>query len=214
MSVSRRFVLVPSAVRRFIGAASSLAFLSLAPPVRGEERAPSVWVERPNAVRSAGMVYVSLPAALGDLPAIRGDGPIDGFGGVTYSRQLLERFALEGAVGGGGQGRHAGVHLGLGARVLVTKWETMGLTLALGTHAAFLHDYGPVAFLHAEAAWEMRLRWGLNVIAGGGLAAPLNDSRRGRACSQESTSGASDLCERFNVLSPGPWAHVEAGWSF
>jgi len=179
------------------------------PPARADLDGRSLRLQRPTAVRGAAMLYLDLASAA-DAVVQAGDWRYDTFAGVTVARQVLDRLALEGTVGGGGQGPRSGLHLGAAARVTVTSGERTTLTLALGGHSAFLKRYGPMYFGHLEAALELRTRYGLDVVVGGGPAVALNDSRQ-----VPGTCFDDEPCQvQIKAGAVGPWINLQAGWAF
>lgn len=196
-----------------IEAAAACAALAGAPRAAGAEPDDLPYrLERPTSIRAGPMLYLDISS----MGFVVGDaGPrFDAALGVTVARQVLDRLALEGMVGGGGQGRHSGPHLGAAVRYTVLAGEEGALTLALGSHGAFLKDYGPVLFGRLEAAFQLRTWSGFDLVAGGGIAAPLNDSRAIRAHCSRSFSDTGTCPSRFRAGAVGFLGHVEAGWSF
>jgi hypothetical protein len=159
-----------------------------------------VRLQRPLAIRVGPALFVATPLG----------GPADLFEGVTISRQVAAPLAFELGVGGGGDADRNGLHLGAAARFWAAGGKRAGLTLALGTRVAFLREYGTVGFAHLEAAYELRLESGLNVVAGGGYGMPLNSSRRSSRC-----DGEYFFCrDRFVGGAPGAFVEGQVGWSF
>lgn len=204
-------------VRRSLAASLAAALLAaatpaLADPPTGQENGAQasgdqrpVRLQRPTAVRfTVGGFWE--PDAL-----FLGGASSDTFVAATVSRQVRDRLALELMAGTGGNSHRSGPHAGGGLRLSPIAWREHAITLALGGHAAFLRDYGPVGIGHLEAGWEMRLSGGFNLVLSEGIGFVLNDSRSSHDCSE----GLLFLCrERYRAGDAGLMFHIEVGASF
>lgn len=161
-------------------------------------------VERPNALRGAGMTKAG---------GILGGQLWDAFAGLTYSRQVNELVALEVTGGAGPAGNRRGEHAGAGVRLSVVGRGAHALTAGAGAHVAFLPGYGDVGFGHLELAWELRTRGGFDLVLGGGVAGVMNTSRR---VPERRDGGCWLFCddEQFRAGDTAPWARLELGWAF
>ncbi len=200
---SPRFSCIPRPAAALAAALLAAAPWARADPTAADQERP-VRMERPNAVRGV--------AALFWRPEILVSGASDdAVLGVTYSRQVHSRLALELLAGGGGNGHRAGPHVGAGLRLSPIAWSEHAVTLSLGGRAAFLKDYGTVGFGHLEVGYEMRLSGGFNLAAGSGFGMVLNDSRRTHAC----TGDFFFLCrDHFDAGDIGFSWRIEIGASF
>jgi hypothetical protein len=143
-------------------------------------------------------------------------GPTNGFGGVTVARQLGGALAGELTAGHGFANEHGtGLQLGaaLRARLALDARGRHAVTCAIGGLRAQGSDYGGVGFALGEVAYALRLPAGFVLLAGGGIGVVLNDSETplvadcGYLC-------PSPLPSPFRSGAVGPWARLEAGWSF
>ncbi len=197
-------------------AALAAALLAAVPSVRADPAASEeeprlaaderpVRLERPTAIRGTLALFVS-PTIL--VTGASGDAVL----GVTISRQVHSRLALELLAGGGGGGYRTGPHLGGGVRLSPIAWSKHAVTLGLGGRAAFLDDYGTVGFGHVEMGYEMRLSGGFNLAVSSGLGMVLNDSRATHECQGEfHLFGCKD---HFQAGDGGFSWRVEVGGSF
>lgn len=159
--------------RALLLAAVSCALLVPAPAAHGEDETPPpespVRVLRPDVVRGA---------ALTQLGGIF-EGPLShGFLGATYSRQFHDSIAAEFTFGQGRGGERHGPFAGAGVRFSLGGRGRSAFTISPGGHVGFLNGYGPVGFGQLEAAWELRTRFGLALVVGGGVGLTLTTSRR------------------------------------
>lgn len=190
--------------------ATAVAALALAPRIAcAEEDDRPIRLQKPTAIRAAALSYLDLSSFVQSMEGY--DGRYDAFAGVTVAHHVLSRLALEGTVGGGGERRRSGLHLGAALRATLASHGNGALTLALGAHSAFLKEYGPMCFGHLEAAFELRTRSGLDFVAGGGLGMALTESRE-----VDGGCGVGRQACRTRIIAgaPGPWVHLEAGWAF
>lgn len=124
--------------------------------------------------------------------ALRAAGLAGGMGDGVYvgaaadvSRRLSRRLGSELAVAAVGLG---GNRMGLMLDALVRGFAfegVHGLSLAGGPSLFLAENLGPVAFVRAELAYEVRLRRGPSLLVGAGPALALNDS--GQSLCNEST---------------------------
>jgi hypothetical protein len=143
-------------------------------------------------------------------------GPTNQLGAITLARRVAGPLAAELSVGQGvGNERRTGLQLGAALRVGAPMGigTTHGLTCAIGAWRAQGPAYGGVTFAVGELAYAVHFSTGFVLLAGGGVGVVLNDSR---------TPPATDcgyLCPSlvpspFRAGDVGPWARLEAGWSF
>jgi hypothetical protein len=168
----------------------------------GEE--PPARVERPNALRAGGYVQTGglFRGPLWDASYV-----------LTYSRQLAAPLAVELSGGPGSGGGRRGPHLGAGLRLSLTPHGTSAVTLGIGSRLALLDTYGPVAFGQAELAWELRTRFGLTALVGGGWGMTFTTSRADPSCTSRGGWWGCDV-DRFHSGDSGLWLHGELGWAF
>jgi hypothetical protein len=161
-------------------------------------------LERPNALRLGGRVQTG-----GILGGPLWDAAVD----LIYSRQLSALFAVEASGGGGSGGSRHGDNLGTGLRLTLGSHGPHAFTVAAGGRVAFLHQYGPVAFGNAEAAWELRTGGGFDLLVGGGLGVTLSTSRSAdQHCEDRGWLGCPR--SRFHAGEAGLWVRAEAGFAF
>jgi len=143
---------------------------------------------------------------------------------VTVGRQLTERFAVEGGVGGtqimkGGEtipvsaSDHypMGVSLDAAVRATLVRRETGALTSALGAQVSFLRTFGPAGLGRVEVAWHFRGQTGFDILAGGGLLIGFIDSRTAGPCG----SDADPSCRtQFKAGDRGLFGRVALGQAF
>ena len=87
------------------------------------------------------------------------------------------------------------------------------LAATVGTHRAFRGGgSGTGLFGHAGLAFVLRKREGFNLVAGGGLSTPFNDSpRRPGPCDDLALSDR--FCHDYRAGEWGLWASFQAGMS-
>ncbi len=191
-------------IRRLALRCTCAALVLAAGPAHADDEPPAR-VERPRAIRMGGIVQTGgiFSGPLWDAAWI-----------LTYSRQLSAPLALELSGGPGNGGGRRGLHLGAGARLSLTPRGTSAVTLGFGPRVAVLDGYGPVAFLSMEIAWELRTRFGLTALVGGGWSAALTNSRRVGPQCLDRESGFGCDADRFRAGDGGPWLRGELGWAF
>ncbi len=200
--------------------ALAAALLAAAPPALADPPAEddsqaaaaedqrSVRLQRPTAVRGTVAVFWE-PESL-----LVGGATHDTVLGVTVSRQVRDRIALEILAGGGGNSHRKGANLGLGLCLSPIAWRKHAITVSAGAQAALLLDYGPVGIGHLEAGYEMRLSGGFNLAASYGIGVVLNDSRTSNRC-DGATIPIPFLCqERFRAGDTGLSLHLGVGGTF
>ena len=116
------------------------------------------------------------------------------FPAAVTSRVIGPRRAVAAvmAMGGGGRGRSA-------------------FTISPGGHVGFLNGYGPVGFGQLEAAWELRTRFGLALVVGGGVGLTLTSSRRVGDCNRTFWQ---DCHDRFDAGEDTLHLRAELGYAF
>lgn len=185
-------------------ALAPLTLLSLALAARLALADDLLRLERPNALRLGGRIQTG-----GILGGPLWDAAVD----LTYSRQLSALFAVEASGGAGNGGSRHGENLGAGLRLTLGSHGPHALTVAAGGRLARFHEYGPVAFGNAEAAWELRTGGGFDLLVGGGLGVTLTTSRRAdQHCEDRGWLGCPH--SRFNAGEAGLWVRAEAGFAF
>ena len=190
--------------RRAIVTALAAGLLALGPPAGAEESGPPVRLQRPWALRGTGAIFAEPHSFL------IGGANNDLLAGVTVSRQVLDRLALEVLAGGGGNLNRSGLHLGGNLRYSPLAGRVHALTVSLGGRVGFLRDYGPLGIGHLEAGWELRLPSGFDLAASCGLGVVLNDTRAVTPCVTHAF-----LCEdRYRAGDLGGSWRLEIGASF